>query len=45
MTRLPPLNGKKQKLFDISEEKIKNFLISQLNKFDCRMEYDSCEFK
>ena len=39
----PPTTQKesKYKLLDLSEEKFRDFILSQLNKFDCRMEYDA----
>ena len=34
------LKGQKQEYIDISEEKMRDFVMDQLNRFDCRTEYD-----
>lgn len=39
----PPVASKEAKynLIDLTGDTVRDFVISQLNKFDCRMEYDS----
>jgi hypothetical protein len=40
ISTLPPTREPKQKLLDLSDENVRQFVSQQLDKFDCRMEYD-----
>lgn len=40
ISTLPPSREPKQKLLDLSDETVRQFVSQQLDKFDCRMEYD-----
>jgi hypothetical protein len=40
-TKLPPLTATKPKPFDLSDEVVRQFLEAQLDKFDCRMDFET----